>query len=130
MARQAHPRWGPNRLVAWLQERELQTKWPAASTVGNILDRHGLTQRRRVRRTPAWSEPFAHCQDSNQVRYVDFKGRFKTGDRQVVYPLTLEDAHPRYPPCCQGLRGTRGTRVSRSLEGVFRDCQSPGALGQ
>ena len=125
-ARQAHPTWGPKKLVAWLQEREPETKWPAASTVGNILDRQGLTQRRRkVRRTPAWSEPFAHCQGSNQVWCVDFKGQFRARDGETVYPLTLEDAHSRYLLCCQGLRGTRGAGVRRSLEGVFREYGLP-----
>ena len=80
-ARQAHPTWGPKKLVAWLREREPGIKWPAASTAGNILERHGLTRpRRRARRTPPWSEPFAQCQGSNQVWCVDFKGQFRTGD--------------------------------------------------
>lgn len=125
-ARQAHPTWGPKKLVAWLQDREPGTKWPAASTVGNILDRQGLTQpRRKVRRTPAWREPFAQCQDSNQVWCVDFKGQFRTGDGQVVYPLTLEDAHSRYLLCCQGLRSAHGGGVQGRLERVFREYGLP-----
>ena len=128
-ARQAHPRWGPKKLVAWLEERDPQTKWPAASTVGNILDRHGMTQRRRkVRRTPGWSEPFAQCQGSNQVWCVDFKGQFRTGDGEVVYPLTLVDADSRYLLCCQGMGDTRGAGVRRSLEGVFREYGLPEAI--
>ena len=125
-ARQAHPTWGPKKLVAWLREREPGIKWPAASTAGNILERHGLTRpRRRARRTPPWSEPFAQCQGSNQVWCVDFKGQFRTGDGEVVYPLTLEDAHSRYLLCCQGLRGARGAGVRRSLERVFREYGLP-----
>lgn len=94
--------------------------------MGNILDRHGLTQRRRkVRRTPAWSEPFAHCQGSNQVWCVDFKVQFRTGDRETVYPLILDDAHSRYLLRCQGMRGTREGGVRRSLEGVFREYGLP-----
>ena len=125
-ARQAHPTWGPKKLVAWLENREPQTRWPAASTVGNILDRHGLTQpRRKVRRTPGWSEPFAQCQGSNQVWCVDFKGQFRTGDGEVVYPLTLEDAHSRYLLCCQGLKSTHGGGVQGRLERVFREYGLP-----
>ena len=128
-ARQAHPTWGPKKLVAWLQEREPGTRWPAASTVGNILERHGLTQRRRkVRRTPPWSEPFAQCQGSNQVWCLDFKGQFKTGDGVAVYPLTLVDAHSRYLLCCQGLAGTHGPGVRQSMERVFREYGLPEAI--
>ena len=128
-ARQAHPTWGPKKLVAWLKEREPGVAWPGASTVGNILDRHCLTQpRRKVRRTPAWSEPFAQCQGSNQVWCLDFKGQFRTGDGGVVYPLTVEDAHSRYLLCCQGLQGTRGTGVKGRLERVFREYGLPEAI--
>lgn len=128
-ARQAHPRWGPKKLVVWLQERDPGTQWPAASTVGNILERQGLTQRRRkVRRTPAWSEPFAQCGDSNQVWCVDFKGQFRTGDGAVVYPLTLEDAHSRYLLCCQGLKSAQGGGVQDKLERVFREYGLPEAI--
>ena len=128
-ARQAHPTWGPKKLVAWLKEREPGVGWPAASTVGNILERHGLTRpRRKVRRTPGWSEPFAQCQGSNQVWCVDFKGQFRTGDGMVVYPLTVEDAHSRYLLCCQGLGGTHGSDVRRSMERLFREKGLPQAI--
>ena len=125
-ARKAHPTWGPKKLVAWLRERESGVAWPAASTVGNILERRQLTQRRRkVRRTPPWSEPFAHCQDSNQVWCVDFKGQFRTGDGMAVYPLTLMDAHSRYLLACQGLAGTHGSGVRERMERVFREYGLP-----
>jgi len=125
-ARQAHPTWGPKKLVAWLREQEPGVGWPAASTVGNILDRHRLTRpRRKARRTPGWSEPFVHCQGSNQVWCLDFKGQFKTGDGMEVYPLTVEDAHSRYLLCCQGLESTHGRGVEGRLEGVFREYGLP-----
>ena len=128
-ARQEHPTWGPKKLVAWLKEKEPGIKWPAASTAGNILERHGLTRpRRKVRRTPPWSEPFGECWEPNQVWCVDFKGQFKTGDGVGVYPLTLVDAHSRYLLCCQGLGGTHGSEVRRSMEGLFREKGLPQAI--
>ena len=128
-ARKAHPTWGPRKLVAWLRAGEPERAWPAASTVGNILDRHRLTQpRRKARRTPGWSEPFAQCQTSNQVWCLDFKGQFKTGDGTVVYPLTVEDAYSRYLLCCRGLSGTKGAGVRRSLEMVFQEYGLPAVI--
>ncbi|NOT08367.1 MAG: helix-turn-helix domain containing protein, partial [Gemmatimonadales bacterium] len=36
--RQAHPTWGPRKLLAYLQHRHLRyTGWPVASTVGALL---------------------------------------------------------------------------------------------
>lgn len=40
-ARQQHPSWGPEKLLHWLQERHRHVCWPASSTVGAILARHG-----------------------------------------------------------------------------------------
>ena len=40
-ARQAHPTWGPKKLVAWLKDREPWVSWPAPSTVGDLPGRAG-----------------------------------------------------------------------------------------
>src|SRR6266498_1098692 len=46
-----HPRWGPRKLRAWLQQHRPRHRWPAASTIGYLLHRQGLSipRRRRVR---------------------------------------------------------------------------------
>ncbi len=41
-ARRQHPSWGPKKLRAWLESKESQTSWPAASTIGDALKRAGL----------------------------------------------------------------------------------------
>lgn len=128
-ARLANPTWGPKKLVAWLREREPGVPWPAPSTVGNILDRHGLTKpRRRVRRTPPWTEPFRESRRPNQLWCVDFKGQFKTGDGVPAYPLTVADAHSRYLLACQGFGAIRGQGVRRAMERVFREYGLPEAI--
>ncbi len=48
--RAAHPTWGPRKVRAWLARREPAHAWPAASTIGALLQRHGLTVPRRRRR--------------------------------------------------------------------------------
>src|SRR5207302_8533238 len=79
--RRAHPTWGPVKVRAWLERRAPQTPWPATSTIGALLDREGLTVKRRLRRrSPPSSAPFAHCGAANDVWCVDFKGWFLTGD--------------------------------------------------
>jgi putative transposase len=45
--RREHPRWGPRKLRAYLAARRPQQRWPAASTMGALLQREGLVQRRR-----------------------------------------------------------------------------------
>src|SRR5712691_8864721 len=57
-----HPQEVPAKVRALLQRRAPGTAWPAASTIGELFDREGLTVKRRLRRrSPPSSVPFAHC---------------------------------------------------------------------
>ena len=42
--KEAHPFWGPKKIVARLKLNEPERLWPAASTAGEILKRHGPGQ--------------------------------------------------------------------------------------
>src|SRR5262245_26750984 len=58
--RRAHPRWGPKKLRAILQEQEPAHTWPAASTIGDLLRREGLSApRRRARYIVPLTQPLA-----------------------------------------------------------------------
>ena len=49
--RRAHPTWGPVKVRAWLErKRPSGAPWPAASTIGGLFDREGLTVKRKLRR--------------------------------------------------------------------------------
>ena len=79
--RRQHPTWGPAKVRAWLERRAAQIAWPAASTIGALFDREGLTVKRRLRRrSPPSSAPFGRCGAANDVWCIDFKGWFLTGD--------------------------------------------------
>ena len=49
-ARQAHPTWGPGKLLDWLAARHPDFVRPAISTAGDLLARRGLVKKRRRRR--------------------------------------------------------------------------------
>src|SRR5687767_10504966 len=52
-ARRQHPDWGPRTLLGWLAPRHPEIPregWPAISTAGDLLKRHGLVPRRPRRR--------------------------------------------------------------------------------
>ena len=127
--RRAHPTWGPLKVRAWLLRREPSVVWPSASSIGMLFDREGLTvKRRRRRRTPPWSAPFAACDGANDVWCIDFKGWFLTGDGTHCEPLTLSDAHSRYLLRCQALGRNDGGHVWPILEAAFREFGLPLAL--
>ncbi len=79
--RKQRPKRGPKKLRAELMGKHPELLWPAASTIGDVLKRHGLIRprRRRVRTMPS-TQPFADCAQANDLWCVDFKGHFALGD--------------------------------------------------
>jgi len=127
--RKAHPTWGPAKVRALLQRRTPGTSWPAASTIGELFDREGLTVKRRLRRrSPPSSVPFAHCGAANDVWCMDFKGWFLTGDGSHCEPLTLSDAYSRYFLRCQVMGRNDTKHVWPVLDAAFREFGLPHRL--
>ena len=103
--RGSYPHWGSRKLKARLERLEPQQRWPSASTIGSILQRHGLVvPRRRKRWCVPYRQPFIGCDGPNTVWCADFKGWFCTGDGQRCDPFTLSDAYSRYLLRCQVVR--------------------------
>src|SRR5574340_1482222 len=124
--RRAHPHWGPLKVRAYLERQAPGTAWPAASTIGELFDREGLTVKRKLRRrSPPSSAPFAHCEAANDVWCIDFKGWFLTGDGKRCEPLTITDAHSRYLLRCQALSRTDTAHVWPVLDAAFREFGLP-----
>ncbi len=122
------PFWGPKKLRAVLQRREPGTAWPAASSIGDLLRREGLSEHRRRRRTAMpRSQPFAPVRAPNDLWCIDFKGWFRTKDGTRCDPLTITDADSRFliecrivPPTTEG--------VWPVVDQAFRELGLPRAL--
>jgi transposase InsO family protein len=128
-ARSVHPTWGPKKLRAWLQRHDSSTTWPAASTIGEILSRHGLTvPRRRSRKTMVYREPFIGCETPNAVWSADLKGWFRTGDGVRCDPLTITDNHSRFLLRCQAVSPADHEAIRPVFEAAFREYGLPVAI--
>jgi len=129
-AKVRHPRWGPAKLQPGPEEgQEVREAWPAVSTRGAILARHGLVVKRRLRRrTPPWSEPFQECRGPNDVWCADFKGWFRTADGARCDPLTVSDAFSRMLLCCKTVARPDGAHVRPHFERLFREYGLPLAI--
>jgi transposase InsO family protein len=131
-ARKHHPRWGPRKLHAWLEDLHPEVALPGASAMGSILKRRGLvTPRRRRRRAPlpqGVTVPFADCTAPNDSWCIDFKGWFRTADGVKCYPLTLLDAFSRYVLRCEIVLDPNGHEVSRILDSAFLEFGLPGSM--
>jgi putative transposase len=124
--RRAHPSWGPVKVRAYLERNHSEAAWPAASTIGALFDREGLTVKRRLRRrSPPSSAPFGDCAGANDVWCIDFKGWFLTGDGTHCEPLTLADAASRYLLRCQALGRCDDEHVWPVLDAAFREFGLP-----
>jgi transposase InsO family protein len=96
-ARRQFPHLGARKLLPVLQRRFGGTDWPAASTIGDILDRAGLVEKTRRRRSPL--DPprrVIAAEAANEEWAADFKGWFRTRDQQRIDPLTITDSATRF----------------------------------
>ena len=122
------PSWGPKKLRAVLARRAPATAWPAASTIGDLLRREGLSQPRRRRRTPLpLTRPFAPVRAPNDLWCIGFKGWFCTGDGRRCDPLTLTDADSRYLVDCRIVAAT-DAGVRPVVEAALREHGLPAAI--
>jgi len=128
-ARRVHPHWGPKKLVAWLRAKYPGEAWPSPTSAGELLRREGLVRpRTRRRRNVHPGRPKVKTEGPNDVWTADFKGHFRTRDRDWCYPLTIADLHSRYLLGLQALDGTDGYGVRPVFERVFREAGLPRVL--
>lgn len=126
--RAERPYWGERKLHSFLERERSQQHWPAPSTIGVLLKRHGLTHppRRRLRATP--SAQLTAATEPNLVWAIDFKGHFRTSDGQRCDPLTISDTASRYLLRCQLVERTGYDHVRPLLEATMREYGLPVAI--
>jgi transposase InsO family protein len=128
-ARAQHPSWGAVKLLGWLSRRHPKQRFPAPSTVSELLKRAGMVKpRRRSGRTPPYTQPFMDAMEPNAIWSADFKGEFRTADGRYCYPLTLSDGYSRYLLACRGLLRPSSEGVWPWFERVFREYGLPLAI--
>lgn len=125
--RLSHPTWGPRKLIAWLQPRHKAITWPAASSVGDLLRRHGLVsaRSRRIRLRRPTPSSFNDADGPNAAWCMDFKGWFLTLDGAKCNPFTMSDSVSRFLLCSQHLERGKEEPVRSTMERVFRDYGLP-----
>lgn len=128
-AKHAHPTWGPRKLRAALSFQHPDLPLPARSTIGDLLDRHGLVRRRRRRHRVAPAlVPLSDGEAVNELWCADFKGQFRLGDGSWCYPFTVTDYHSRYLLVCRGMPHPSEEAVRSTCERAFREYGLPRAI--
>jgi transposase InsO family protein len=91
------PHLGPRKLLWKLERQAPTTRWPAASTIGDILKREGLVTAVRRRRPPLdQARIMMPVEAANEEWAADFKGWFRTRDNRRIDPLTISDGYSRF----------------------------------
>jgi transposase InsO family protein len=126
--KQAHRHWGPRKI----RELYLRRHGTAASesSFKRVLERAGLTQRRRRQRATEagrlWSA--RRGQAPNEVWTVDFKGWWYDGQGKRCEPLTVRDEHSRYVLELRRMSDARTATVRACFERLFERQGLPGAI--
>jgi len=123
----AHLAWGPRKIRELYRRRHGEVA--SESTFKRVLERAGLTQKRRKRR---WSEAGRlssgrRAGAANEVWTVDFKGWWRNGPKRCE-PLTVRDEHSRYLLEVRALEDARSETVRESFERLFERQGLPGAI--
>ena len=124
----AHLNWGPRKIRELYLRRHGEVA--SESTFKRMLERVGLTQKRRPRRR--WSEAGRLCSGKraagpNEVWTVDFKGWWKSWGRRCE-PLTVRDEHSRYVLELRAMEGASTEKVQQSFERLFERTGLPQAI--
>jgi transposase InsO family protein len=128
-ARRAHSTWGGRKIKEMLERDVEGLKLPSASTIALVLKRHGLVQKRRLRRQPLTHHGRLTTPDGpNDVWAADYKGQFRLGNGEYCYPLTASDLHSRFLLAVESLDATDEEQARTVFESVFREYGLPRVL--
>ena len=84
-----YPRMGADKLLTLLEDEFSKDDLPAVSTAHLILKRAGLIKPKRRFRRVEPVKPIFDPAFPNEVWSADFKGKFKMGNGEYCYPLTV-----------------------------------------
>lgn len=117
--RNLKPTWGAKKIKAYL-ERHKFIELPSRVTIERILEKSGLVERKRRRRTKAYNpEHLVIPEKPNDVWTVDFKGWWKTKDKNRVEPLTIRDEFSRFIIDIKGMPTTQQKLVKSAFRDAF-----------
>ena len=115
--------WGGRKIKRVLEGRGVAA--PAASTITDILRRHGKLEQRANEHPGPWQR-FERAAP-NELWQLDFKGHFAIASGRC-HPLTALDDHSRYNLLIAACGDERGGTVRRELERAFRRYGLPFAM--
>ena len=123
----AHLAWGPRKIRELYLRRHGEVA--SESTFKRVLERAGLTQKRRRRRAPEAGRLCSgrQARAANEVWTVDFKGWWRSHEQRCE-PLTVRDEYSRYVLEVRAVEDARSETVRKSFERLFERHGLPEAI--
>ena len=128
---QRHPKWGPKKIrTLLLKDVAFAAKAPSESSLKRVFERCGWTRKRTRRKHQEGGRisSEARAEGNNEVWTVDFKGWWRTGDKERCEPLTVRDEHSRYVLCAQPMARSDSESVKAVFEKLFECYGLPNAI--
>lgn len=117
--RELHPCWGGRKIQRVLYNEGLSRELiPAASTITNILRRHGVLSQGTREGCSAFTR--FERGSPNSLWQMDFKGHFAMDGAKRCYPLTVLDDHSRYNLVLEACQGEARSDVQPVLTKAFQ----------
>jgi transposase InsO family protein len=126
-----HLKWGPKKVRALLlRDVAFAADAPCESSLKRIFERCGWTRKRsrRKHQEAGRISSDARAKGTNDVWTVDFKGWWRTGDKERCEPLTVRDEYSRYLLTAQPMAHSDTESVRAVFEKLFERYGLPGAI--
>lgn len=121
--KEAHRSWGPRKIRGLYARRYPNRELPSESSFKRVLERAGLVQKRRRRKSAQSGrlQTSRASREPNDVWTVDFKGWWYTPGGERCEPLTVRDDFSRYLLRVSIPTDARTETIQEEFERVF-DC--------
>jgi putative transposase len=128
--KQAHPHWGPRKIRELYRRAHRGAEPPSESSFKRVLEKAGLTQRRkrRVARQSGRLAQGLQGQAPNEVWSVDFKGWWHDNSGRRIESLRVRDEHSRMILELRAVADARTETVRACFERLFEQHGLPGAI--
>jgi len=117
--RQAHPRWGPDKLLDVMHRRHPRWGLPSVSTAARILSNQGLVREKRRHRRAHPGCPQHVAEAPNEIWGADYKGQFRLGKGGYCFPQTVSDLNSRFLLGCDGHQRVDGEQTEAHFYRLF-----------
>lgn len=125
-----HRTWGPRKIRVVYARHYPDSELPSDSSFKRILDKAGLVEKRRTRRSADTGrlQNRALPESPNDLWTVDFKGWWYTSQGERCEPFTVRDAYSRYILESAILPDARTETVRMTCERLFERYGLPGTI--